>query len=169
MCIRDSLKIYEDMNDGDALFLILELFSYENLYLGGWDGCMACLPFVAIFSKSFLFLNYLFNTRWTIISHLPLAWPPLLATGSGSSTSSTLRWRVRLQRRWKRIIYKCFTLLKLIVNQLEVILIFENHWIGLHLSLWFSITLLASIVEIIAPFEVSSDAKLPRLSIEIVL
>ena len=63
------------------------------------------------------------------------------------------------------------------MNQLEVILLFDRSSLKI-IALFimvssaegsFSMKLLASIVEIIAPFEVSSDAKLPRLSIEIVL
>ena len=80
----------------DILMGLSMLVSLVSLEYGSMSGERAPLAL-------FLILRYvwLLPPFFTLFS----AWPPLLDTGSGSSTSSTSRWRARPQRRW---ISKCW-------------------------------------------------------------
>ena len=71
--------------------------TWESLWQYILDAWVVC-PSPHFWVETFLCCNQ-FITLHTFLT--PPAWPPLPATGSGSSTSSTSRWRVRPQRRWK--------------------------------------------------------------------
>ena len=81
-------------------------------------------------------------TCWTLNSHPP-AWPPLPATGSGSSTSNTSKWRVRPRRRWKEN-YINALYFEIYCESVEYDVTywwiqFKNHWLlnGIALFSWF--------------------------------
>ena len=78
----------------DILMGLSMLVSLVSLEYGSMSGERAPLAL-------FLILRFLSLPNFQkYISFPPPAWPLSLDTGSGSSTSSTSRWRARLQRRW---------------------------------------------------------------------
>ena len=94
----------------DILMGLSMLISLVSLEYGSMSGERAPLAL-------FLILRFLSLPNFqNYISFPRSAWPLSLATGSGSSTSSTSRWRARLQKRWKDF---CSLL-----NQLTMILLF---------------------------------------------